>query len=67
MPYVSLICILAVIASFCIGPGGIPFVLTGEMFDQSSRSAAFMVGGTVLWISNFFVGLLFPVIQVQFN
>ncbi|XP_072435606.1 solute carrier family 2, facilitated glucose transporter member 9 isoform X2 [Chiloscyllium punctatum] len=63
MPYVSLICILAVIASFCIGPGGIPFVLTGEMFDQSSRSAAFMVGGTVLWISNFFVGLLFPVIQ----
>ncbi|XP_048400937.2 solute carrier family 2, facilitated glucose transporter member 9 isoform X2 [Stegostoma tigrinum] len=63
MPYVSVICILAVIASFCIGPGGIPFILTGEMFDQSSRSAAFMVGGTVLWISNFFVGLLFPLIQ----
>ncbi|XP_078069244.1 solute carrier family 2, facilitated glucose transporter member 9 [Mustelus asterias] len=63
MPYVSVISILGVIASFCIGPGGIPFVLTGEMFDQSCRSSAFMIGGTVLWLSNFIVGLLFPFIQ----
>ncbi|XP_069000600.1 solute carrier family 2, facilitated glucose transporter member 9 [Embiotoca jacksoni] len=63
MPYLSYICILAVIASFCSGPGGIPFVLTGELFEQSYRSAAFMIAGTVNWLANFAVGLLFPIIQ----
>ncbi|XP_038647989.1 solute carrier family 2, facilitated glucose transporter member 9 [Scyliorhinus canicula] len=63
MPYVSVVAILGVIAAFCIGPGGIPFVLTGEMFDQSCRPSAFMIGGTLLWLSNFAVGLLFPLIQ----
>uniref|UniRef100_A0A3B4Z5B0 Solute carrier family 2 member 9 n=1 Tax=Stegastes partitus TaxID=144197 RepID=A0A3B4Z5B0_9TELE len=63
MPYLSYICILAVIASFCSGPGGIPFVLTGELFEQSNRPAAFMIAGTVNWLSNFTVGLLFPFIQ----
>ncbi|XP_067896475.1 solute carrier family 2, facilitated glucose transporter member 9 isoform X2 [Heterodontus francisci] len=65
MPYVSVVSILGVIASFCIGPGGIPFFLTGEMFDQSCRSSAFMIGGTVTWLCNFFVGLLFPFIQIN--
>uniref|UniRef100_A0A8C5D734 Major facilitator superfamily (MFS) profile domain-containing protein n=1 Tax=Gouania willdenowi TaxID=441366 RepID=A0A8C5D734_GOUWI len=63
MPYLSYACILAVIASFCSGPGGIPFVLTGELFEQSFRPAAFMVAGIVNWLSNFAVGLLFPFIQ----
>lgn len=63
MPYLSYICILAVIASFCSGPGGIPFILTGELFEQSFRPAAFMIAGTVNWLSNFAVGLLFPFIQ----
>ncbi|GLD69941.1 solute carrier family 2, facilitated glucose transporter member 9 isoform X1 [Lates japonicus] len=43
--------------------GGIPFVLTGELFEQSYRPAAFMIAGTVNWLSNFAVGLLFPFIQ----
>ncbi|CAN2388560.1 carbohydrate transport, partial [Pristimantis euphronides] len=63
VPYISIVCILAVIASFCIGPGGIPFVLVGEFFQQSQRPAAFMIAGSVNWISNFAVGLLFPLIQ----
>ncbi|CAB1422814.1 unnamed protein product, partial [Pleuronectes platessa] len=63
MPYLSYICILAVIASFCSGPGGIPFILTGELFEQSYRPAAFMIAGTVNWLANFTVGLLFPFIQ----
>nr|XP_047902666.1 solute carrier family 2, facilitated glucose transporter member 9 isoform X3 [Anser cygnoides] len=63
LPYLSIFCILAIIASFCIGPGGIPFVLTGEFFQQSQRPAAFMIAGTVNWLSNFAVGLLFPFIQ----
>ncbi|KAJ8397818.1 hypothetical protein AAFF_G00435070 [Aldrovandia affinis] len=63
MLYLSFFCILAVIASFCSGPGGIPFILTGELFEQSYRPAAFMIAGTVNWLSNFAVGLLFPFIQ----
>ncbi|XP_062271557.1 solute carrier family 2, facilitated glucose transporter member 9 [Scomber scombrus] len=63
MPYLSYICLLAVIASFCSGPGGIPFVLTGELFEQSYRPAAFMIAGIVNWLSNFAVGLLFPFLQ----
>uniref|UniRef100_A0A8C5EWD8 Solute carrier family 2, facilitated glucose transporter member 5 n=1 Tax=Gopherus evgoodei TaxID=1825980 RepID=A0A8C5EWD8_9SAUR len=63
LPYLSIFCILAIIASFCIGPGGIPFVLTGEFFQPSQKPAAFMIAGTVNWVSNFSVGLLFPFIQ----
>ncbi|XP_073898721.1 solute carrier family 2, facilitated glucose transporter member 9 isoform X3 [Castor canadensis] len=63
VPYLSIVCILAIIASFCSGPGGIPFILTGEFFQQSQRPAAFMIAGTVNWLSNFAVGLLFPFIQ----
>ncbi|XP_036777010.2 solute carrier family 2, facilitated glucose transporter member 9 isoform X1 [Manis pentadactyla] len=63
IPYLSILCILAVIASFCSGPGGIPFILTGEFFQQSQRPAAFIVAGSVNWLSNFAVGLLFPFIQ----
>lgn len=44
--------------------GGIPFILTGEFFQQSQRPAAFIMAGTVNWLSNFAVGLLFPFIQV---
>uniref|UniRef100_A0A7M4E432 Solute carrier family 2, facilitated glucose transporter member 5 n=1 Tax=Crocodylus porosus TaxID=8502 RepID=A0A7M4E432_CROPO len=39
--------------------GPIPFVLITEMFLQSSRPAAFMVGGSVHWLCNFTVGLVF--------
>uniref|UniRef100_A0A2R8M9U9 Solute carrier family 2 member 9 n=1 Tax=Callithrix jacchus TaxID=9483 RepID=A0A2R8M9U9_CALJA len=63
VPYLSIVCILAIIASFCSGPGGIPFILTGEFFQQSQRPAAFIIAGTVNWLSNFAVGLLFPFIQ----
>ncbi|XP_028613901.1 solute carrier family 2, facilitated glucose transporter member 9 isoform X2 [Grammomys surdaster] len=67
IPYLSIVCILAIIASFCSGPGGIPFILTGEFFQQSERPAAFIIAGTVNWLSNFVVGLLFPFIQKSLN
>ncbi|XP_033069639.1 solute carrier family 2, facilitated glucose transporter member 9 [Trachypithecus francoisi] len=67
VPYLSIVGILAIIASFCSGPGGIPFILTGEFFQQSQRSAASIISGTVNWLSNFAVGLLFPFIQKSLN
>ncbi|MEQ2307967.1 Solute carrier 2, facilitated glucose transporter member 5 [Ameca splendens] len=33
------------------------------MFRQSARPAAFMVGGSVHWICNFAVGLIFPFME----
>uniref|UniRef100_A0A8C6MHE6 Solute carrier family 2 member 9 n=1 Tax=Moschus moschiferus TaxID=68415 RepID=A0A8C6MHE6_MOSMO len=63
IPYLSIVCILAIIAAFCSGPGGIPFILTSEFFQQAQRPAAFTVVGTVNWLCNFAVGLLFPFIQ----
>lgn len=46
-------------------PGPIPFVMITEMFLQSSRPAAFMVGGSVHWLCNFTVGLVFLYMEVR--
>uniref|UniRef100_A0A8B9S4V9 Solute carrier family 2, facilitated glucose transporter member 5 n=1 Tax=Apteryx owenii TaxID=8824 RepID=A0A8B9S4V9_APTOW len=53
MSYLSIVCICIYL------PGPIPFVMITEMFLQSSRPAAFMVGGSVHWLCNFTVGLVF--------
>lgn len=45
--------------------GPIPALLVTEIFLQSSRPAAYMIGGSVHWLSNFAVGLIFPFIQVS--
>lgn len=45
--------------------GPIPYVVTTEMFRQSARPAAFMVAGSVHWLSNFTVGLVFPFLEVR--
>ncbi|XP_075626028.1 solute carrier family 2, facilitated glucose transporter member 11-like isoform X4 [Balearica regulorum gibbericeps] len=62
VPYVSMTSIFAFILSFGLGPGGITNTLTAELFIQSSRPAAYMIGGTISWISFFTIGMLFPFI-----
>ncbi|NXG50539.1 GTR5 protein, partial [Psilopogon haemacephalus] len=59
MSYLSIICVIVYIIGHAIGASPIPFVMITEMFLQSSRPAAFMVGGSVHWLSNFTVGLVF--------
>ncbi|XP_068096798.1 solute carrier family 2, facilitated glucose transporter member 5 isoform X2 [Hyperolius riggenbachi] len=59
MPYLSIACIIIYVIGHAIGPSPIPFVITTEMFRQASRPAAFMVAGSVHWLSNFTVGLIF--------
>ncbi|XP_037129622.1 solute carrier family 2, facilitated glucose transporter member 5-like isoform X2 [Syngnathus acus] len=63
MPYVSITCVIIYISGHAIGPSPIPYVVTTEMFRQSARPAAFMVAGSVHWLSNFTVGLLFPFME----
>ncbi|KAM4649144.1 solute carrier family 2, facilitated glucose transporter member 11-like isoform 6-T6 [Amazona ochrocephala] len=62
VPYVSMTSIFAFILSFGLGPGGITNTLIAELFIQSSRAAAYMIGGTISWISFFTIGMLFPFI-----
>ncbi|XP_043911551.1 solute carrier family 2, facilitated glucose transporter member 5-like [Protopterus annectens] len=65
MHYVSVICVIGIIAGFCIGPAGIPFLMTAELFMQSHRPAAYIVGGSLNWLSNFTVGFVFPFLQIS--
>ncbi|XP_048206143.1 solute carrier family 2, facilitated glucose transporter member 5 [Perognathus longimembris pacificus] len=64
MPYVSITCVIAYVIGHALGPSPIPALYITEIFLQSSRPAAFMVGGSVHWLSNFTVGLIFPFIQI---
>ncbi|XP_062396092.1 solute carrier family 2, facilitated glucose transporter member 5-like [Sardina pilchardus] len=63
MPYVSIACVIIYVIGHAIGPSPIPYVITTEIFRQSSRPAAFMVAGSVHWLSNFTVGLVFPYLE----
>lgn len=63
MPYISIACIIIYVIGHAIGPSPIPYVITAEVFRQSSRPGAFMVAGSVHWLSNFTVGLVFPYLE----
>uniref|UniRef100_A0A8C5RIQ2 Solute carrier family 2, facilitated glucose transporter member 5 n=1 Tax=Laticauda laticaudata TaxID=8630 RepID=A0A8C5RIQ2_LATLA len=63
MPYISIACVIIYVVGHAIGASPIPSVMIMEMFLQSSRPAAFMVGGSVHWLSNFTVGLVFSYLE----
>uniref|UniRef100_A0A3B4TRB1 Solute carrier family 2, facilitated glucose transporter member 5 n=1 Tax=Seriola dumerili TaxID=41447 RepID=A0A3B4TRB1_SERDU len=62
MPYLSMACVFTYILSFGLGPAGVTGILPAEIFDQAARPAAYMVAGSLMWISLFLVGMLFPFI-----
>ncbi|XP_046895262.1 solute carrier family 2, facilitated glucose transporter member 5-like [Hypomesus transpacificus] len=63
MPHIIIACVIMYVIGHSIGPSPISVVVTTEMFRQSSRSAVFMVAGSVHWLSNFTVGLVFPFME----
>ncbi|XP_069560975.1 solute carrier family 2 member 15b [Brachyistius frenatus] len=65
MRYVSVGCVVGIIAGFCIGPAGVPFLITAELFKQSHRPAAYTVAGCLNWLSNFTIGFLFPFLEIS--
>lgn len=66
--FFSLKCVLVSADRICVvSAGPIPYVVTTEMFRQSARPAAFMVAGSVHWLSNFTVGLVFPFMEVGYT
>ncbi|KAM4049153.1 solute carrier family 2, facilitated glucose transporter member 11-like [Anomaloglossus baeobatrachus] len=62
VPYLSMAALLAFMLSFGLGPGGVTSTLTAELFTQSARTAAYMIGGCINWISFFAIGMAFPFI-----
>ncbi|TNM99787.1 hypothetical protein fugu_012820 [Takifugu bimaculatus] len=71
MRYISVCCVIGIIAGFCIAsllrlfPAGVPFLITAELFKQSHRPAAYIIGGSLNWVSNFTVGFIFPFMQMS--
>ncbi|XP_072243084.1 solute carrier family 2, facilitated glucose transporter member 11-like [Leuresthes tenuis] len=63
-PYLTVACVFAFVLSFGLGPGGVTNILTTELFTQTTRPAAFMIAGSVNWLSFFFIGLVFPFIVI---
>ncbi|KAG9262017.1 solute carrier family 2, facilitated glucose transporter member 11-like isoform X1 [Astyanax mexicanus] len=62
MPYLSMACVFLFILSFGLGPGGVTNILTTELFTQTARPAAYMIAGSVNWLSFFIIGMVFPFI-----
>lgn len=62
MQYLSMACVFAYILSFGMGPAGVTGILPAEIFDQAARPAAYMVAGSLMWLSLLFVGMVFPFI-----
>ncbi|XP_030309207.1 solute carrier family 2, facilitated glucose transporter member 5 isoform X2 [Calypte anna] len=65
MRYVSVACVVGIISGFCVGPAGVPFLMTAELFTQSHRPAAYIVGGSLNWLCNFTIGFIFPFLQMS--
>ncbi|XP_063163115.1 solute carrier family 2, facilitated glucose transporter member 9-like isoform X2 [Candoia aspera] len=65
MRYLSVAFVIGIIAGFCMGPAGVPFLMTAELFKQSHRPSAYIVGGSLNWLSNFTVGFAFPFLQMS--
>jgi len=50
---------------FAIGPGTVPWIILPEIFAQGARPAATSVAVVTNWLSNFAVGLIFPLLAVS--
>ncbi|KAM3864569.1 solute carrier family 2 member 15b [Diretmus argenteus] len=64
MHHYTVACVVGIIAGFCVGPAGVPFLITAELFKQSHRPAAYTVAGCLNWMSNFAIGFVFPFLQM---
>uniref|UniRef100_A0A8C5EN29 Solute carrier family 2, facilitated glucose transporter member 5-like n=1 Tax=Gouania willdenowi TaxID=441366 RepID=A0A8C5EN29_GOUWI len=64
MRYMSVGCVIGIVAGFCIGPAGVPFLITAELFKQSHRPAAYTIAGCLNWLSNFTIGFVFPFLEI---
>lgn len=50
-------------AFFGLGPGSIPWMIMSELFSQGPRPNAVAFGALINWLSNFIIGLIFPIMN----
>ncbi|GIX67833.1 glucose transporter type 1 [Caerostris extrusa] len=67
LAYFSVASTLFFVVFYAMGPGPIPWMITAELFSQGPRSAAMSITVTVNWFANFVVGLIFPIMQLDFG
>ncbi|XP_063172002.1 solute carrier family 2, facilitated glucose transporter member 11-like isoform X2 [Candoia aspera] len=67
MPYCSLSLIFCFVFVFGMGPAGATASVRMEIFDQSSRASAFVIGGVLSWAGVFVIGMVFPLIVENFR
>ncbi|XP_061459283.1 solute carrier family 2, facilitated glucose transporter member 11-like [Rhineura floridana] len=60
MSHCSVALIFLFVFAFGIGPNGAITSVMMEIFSQSSRPAAFMIGGCLNWAGLFVIGITFP-------
>nr|XP_028596579.1 solute carrier family 2, facilitated glucose transporter member 5-like isoform X2 [Podarcis muralis] len=63
MSYVNALLINIFLIGHAVGPSALPNLIIAEIFLQSSRSSAYVVGGFVHWFLNFFSIVTFLNIQ----
>ena len=63
----TIIAALSFVVFWALGPGPIPWLITGELFSQAPRSAAVSLATLFNWIGALAVGLIFPVMQKEIN
>lgn len=61
VPYMTMTFLFVFILSFGLGPG-VTTTVTGELFTQMARPAAYMASGAISWLSLFLVSATFPLI-----
>ncbi|KAM6423591.1 solute carrier family 2, facilitated glucose transporter member 11-like [Liasis olivaceus] len=67
MPYCILSLIFCFVFFFGMGPAGATASVRVEIFDQSSRASAFVIGGVLNWAGVFVLGMVFPLIVENFR
>ncbi|KAM4613755.1 solute carrier family 2, facilitated glucose transporter member 11-like [Polymixia lowei] len=60
VPYVNIGLIFLVICIYGLGPSGVSMALPADLFLQAWRPSAYVISGTINWLSLFFIGMLFP-------
>ncbi|KAI9012052.1 general substrate transporter [Phycomyces nitens] len=59
----QVVCIMMFVASYAVGLGMIPFIITAEVYPTYAVGAASSAALVINWLCNFIIGLVFPALQ----
>ncbi|KAM3622523.1 uncharacterized protein V6R79_026204 [Siganus canaliculatus] len=59
VPFVNIGLIFCVICMYGLGPSGVTMALPADLFLQAWRPSAYVISGTINWLSMFLVGMSF--------